>query len=183
MTRDSDSAPGAGDTRPSAGARWVVVALFEPLAVGTTFDRSAWPEHVTLASNFALDVPVACLIDAVLRACRPAGPLLVEFAGGALFGPDRNIPVQLVRSTAIVALHHGLADRIESLPGFVADAPGYWRDGYRPHVTLRPSTRVAEGDMWAATGIALAGLRGSTARVMAYARHPNDGIASATAPG
>lgn len=47
---------------------YVVVALFTPMAVGTSFNRSSWPAHVTLASNFLTDATVDELELAVDRA-------------------------------------------------------------------------------------------------------------------
>jgi len=152
-------------TESPVPGRWVVVALFERLPVGSAFSRRRWPAHLTLASNFAVDASAEYVALAVQRAAASASPLVVEFAGRAMFGRDRDIPVQLVRSPPVAPLHALLADQLEPLPGFVAVDPDFWRGGYRPHVTLRPDMDVNEGDQWTVSGIAVAHLLGSTATV------------------
>lgn len=144
--------------------RWAIVALFDDLEVGTTFLRSAWPAHVTLASNFATDASADDLVRAVVHVSPPAR-MRIDFAAGELFGRSADIPVQLVRPEGVSSLHRRLADQLEQLPGFVADDPEFWRDGYRPHVTLAPSIRPIEGTSWTTSSVVIARLIGATAKI------------------
>lgn len=152
-----------------AGARqlFVVVALFEPLAVATTFSRRAWPAHITLASNFTVDASAADVVRTVTAACTGRDPLITRFEGDAMFGRDHTVPVQLVQPEPFREFHEALADRLERLPGFAPHDPDYWRTGYRPHMTHVPESAVAAGEVAVLPHLALAGLTGATATVVA----------------
>lgn len=149
---------------------YAVVALFDPLHVGTSLDRRAWPAHVALASVFTTASAPERIIHVVADADPAVEPLSVRFGEQALFGPDRDVPVRLVDSAEAVEAHLRLADRLESLPGFVADEPAYWRDGYRPHVTLGPSVSAAEGDRLLADLVAIVEILGADAAILALLR-------------
>lgn len=148
------------------GEQFVVVALFESLESGTSFRRSAWPAHVTLVSNFTTTESVDAIVTAIERVVALDGALTVEFGGSDLFGPRRDIPVRLVVDAPVVAFHRRLATAIESMPSVVADEPGYWHDGYRPHLTLGPSIAAAEGERRVVRNIALARLDKDVAAVV-----------------
>ncbi|MBW9093870.1 2'-5' RNA ligase family protein [Microbacterium jejuense] len=144
----------------------VVLALPEPLAVGQTVDRRAWPAHVTLASNFVVSEPSEVVVRVVTRACAVEPPLVLRFGDRAWFGPLHDIPVQLVESPQIVALHERLADALHGLAGFAVDAPAYWRDGYRPHMTHVPGVSTASGTSVRLPFIAIASMTGRSATVI-----------------
>lgn len=146
---------------------WAVVALFTPLDVGTVIDRRAWPAHVTLASNFTASAPTDEIVAVVADAVPAAEPVGVRFGDLALFGPNRDVQVRLVDSVQAVSVHSRLADHLESLPGFTAEEPAFWRDGYRPHLTLGPSVSAREGDRETAISIAVVELLDHEAKVLA----------------
>jgi 2'-5' RNA ligase len=150
----------------SAQKLLVVVALIDPLAVGTTLNRRSWPAHVTLASNFVVDVPEPEVARAISEACAGVGPLPARFAGEGLFGPEHDVAVRLVESASILAVHERIADRLEGMRGFDAREPAYWRAGYRPHLTLVPSITLREGERRQLPFIAVAELTGSRATVV-----------------
>lgn len=145
----------------------VVVGLIDPLGVGTAFSRREWPAHVTLASNFIVDETESGIARAIGEVCAGAGPLPVRFGGDAMFGPEKDVPVQLVESAPIISLHSRIADRLERMPGFAAREPTYWRAGYRPHMTRVPSLALHEGDRLLLPVIAIAEMTGSRATVSA----------------
>lgn len=155
-----------------------MVALFEPLAAGEAFSRRHWPLHVTLASNFSMEVDAGELLDAVARADIAAEPVDVTFAGEAMFGPNRTVRVQLVRPGPMEELHARLAGQIETLPGFHAESPDYWRGGYHPHVTHTPVRSPHDGETWSIRSVAVARLSGSEATILAASDLPQrDSIA------
>lgn len=125
---------------------FAVVALFEPVVVGTSVHRSAWPAHLTLVSNFATGARRDDVMEVVRDAVKDHPPVEALIAGGAMFGPAGNIPVQLVERGEFARAHEALADAVERLPDFVAEEPDYWHDGYRPHITLRCAENLREGD-------------------------------------
>lgn len=146
---------------------YAVVALFDPLDIGTTISRRAWPAHVTLASNFAAAATRDRIVEVVADVAPAAEPITVRFGEQALFGPNHDVRVRLVDSEQAVSLHMRLVDQLEFLPGFAADEPAYWRDGYRPHLTLGPSVFATEGDRETASYVAVVEILGSDATVLA----------------
>lgn len=174
MTPPSDHVVGDG---PVAGGdadtpliRFVIVALFDPITVGTTFSRMRWPAHVTLVSNFVTTAFVDEIASAVRRAGILEPPMRIEFEGLDLFGPNRDVPVRLVRVGHVAKLHQQLVDELESLADVAVDEPAYWRAGYRPHLTLGPSIEAAEGECRIARDIAIARLEGDTATIVCSLR-------------
>ena len=146
---------------------YAIVALFEPLDIGTTINRRAWPAHVTLASNFTAAATPDQVIEVVAEAAPGAEPLGVRFGEEALFGPNHDVRVRLVDSEQAVKVHRRLAEQLGSLPGFAAEEPAYWRDGYRPHLSLGPSVTARKGDHKTANSLAVVEILDSDARVLA----------------
>ncbi|TQM28364.1 2'-5' RNA ligase superfamily protein [Microbacterium kyungheense] len=146
---------------------FVVVALPAPLAVGERVSRRAWPAHVTLASNFVVEGTADAVVSAVRRVCAGERPLKLRFGDAAWFGPRQDIAVQLVDSARILALHARLADSLEALDGFAPDGPGYWREGYRPHMTHVPGVATPAGTSAQLPFVAVAVMPGATATVVA----------------
>jgi 2'-5' RNA ligase len=146
---------------------YAVVALFDPLDIGTIISRQGWPAHVTLASNFTAAATADQVTGVVADAASAVEPLTVRFGEHALFGPNHDVPVRLVDSEQAVSVHSRLADQLESLPDFIAEEPAYWRDGYRPHLTLGPSVTASEGDRETASCVAVVEIIDSDAKVLA----------------
>ena len=144
----------------------MVLALPELLNVGTTISRQEWPAHVTLASSFVVDESGDELARAVNDVFTGEEQLSIRFAGTAAFGPHLDVAVQLVDSPQIFTLHKRLADRLESMRGFAADEPAYWRAGYRPHMTHTPSITVHEGEHLELRYIVIAEMTESSATVV-----------------
>jgi 2'-5' RNA ligase len=147
--------------------RYCVVALFEPMDVGDRFARSAWPAHVTLASNFLVAESVEQVVEAVHDARVVDRPLAFRIGRLAQFGPQRTVPVRLVDSPHVEDAHQDLAHHLGRLRGFEADEPSHWREGYRAHLTLRPSIAAFEGEIRTASHVAVARLDGETAEIVA----------------
>ncbi|WP_345543785.1 2'-5' RNA ligase family protein [Microbacterium jejuense] len=144
-----------------------MVALPHSLGVGAVLRRREWPAHVTLASNFVVDGSRELLEDVVRRICTDCPPLTIRFGGEALFGPDQDIPVQLVESDRIVALHRRLADALEDMSGFVAEQPAFWRSGYRPHMTHVAGVHTPPGSRQQLRYVAIAELNATRATAWA----------------
>lgn len=152
--------------------RFSVMALFEPIDVGEQFRRSAWPAHVTLASNFVIAEPVEHVVNAVREANVVDRPLTFRFGERAQFGEHGDVPVRLAESRHVDDVHRELARRLHCLRGFAADEPMHWGDGYHPHLTLRPGMGVdaAEGEERAASHVAVARLSATHAAIVACLR-------------
>lgn len=144
-----------------------IAALIEPLEVGTTFSRRAWPPHVTLAPNFRVDAPLAAVERMLREASADEPPLGFRFGDEALFGPASDVPVQLVESDRIVDLHHGLLRAARLLPGFAEQEPQFWGAGYRPHLTHAPGISPVRGARGELSHLVIADLTGSRATITA----------------
>lgn len=145
--------------------RYVVAAMFSEMTVGAEIDRKQWPAHVTVVSNFTTDVPIETLAAGMRRVLAVERPLPFEFGDSALFGPNRDIPVRLVRSESMAKLHDELVTELTSVR-VVADEPAYWLAGYRPHVTLAPSVGADRTPLRHFRSIVIARLDGGRATVV-----------------
>jgi len=151
--------------QPFSQHRFTVSALFSALPLGTSFLRKNWPAHVTLAGNFSADVPVDEIALAVRRAGVLTEPIDIRFHGTEWFGSDHDVPVQLVLPERVSTVHDCLADGLEQLPGFIADEPGFWREGYRPHLTLGSAITVEAAEAKEVVQILVARLREDRATI------------------
>lgn len=154
------------------GPMLTVGALLATLASGTTFSRSPWPAHVTLAGNFT----VGCRLERVGRVLTDppllTAPLVVGLLGAARFGPRGDVPVRLVESVRLLELHASLADSLEDLPGFRPVEPAHRRGGYRPHLTLGPAVLGSAASRVALCSVALSLLDGDRATVVSSTPTP-----------
>jgi hypothetical protein len=153
--------------QPSAQRRFTVTALFASLSVETSFLRTDWPAHVTLAGNFVTVASTDELVLAVRRAGVFVEPTIIHFDSKGWFGPNHDVPVRLVSPGRVSFLHQCLADQLEQLPGFVPDEPGFWRVGYRPHLTLGSAITLEPGEPKEIAQIAVAQLSGERATIAA----------------
>ncbi|QAY60338.1 GNAT family N-acetyltransferase [Microbacterium protaetiae] len=150
--------------------RYVIAAMLNGMEVGTEFDRTQWPAHVTLVSNFTTEASTAKLAAKMRRALAPERPLQLEFGDTAMFGRDRDIPVRLVRSESAIGLHEELIAELSVDAHIVADEPAYWHAGYRPHVTLTPALGAGEALPRVSRNVVLARLDGGRATIVAAVR-------------
>lgn len=81
-----------------------------------------------------------------------------------------HCPVRLVIPGLVAELHGRMVDQLESLAEIAADEPVYWREGYRPHLTLGSAIKAAEGEHRVVRDISIAHLDGDTATVVASLR-------------
>lgn len=160
-------------TEEAPARRYVVAAMFSEMNVGAEFVRKLWPAHVTIVSNFTTDAPVQTLAAVMRRVLTAARPLPFEFGDSAMFGPNQDIPVRLVRSESMVKLHDELANEL-TLVGVVADEPAYWLAGYRPHVTLAPSVGTDLTPLRDFRDIVIARLDGGRATIVESVKIPAD---------
>lgn len=154
----------------SGSPRYVIAAMLNGMEVGTEFDRTQWPAHVTLVSNFTTEATNANLAATMRRAFAAERTLRLEFGDTEMFGRDRDIPVRLVRSESAIALHEELIAALTVDAHIVADEPAYWHAGYRPHVTLTPALGAGEALPRVSRDVVLARLDGGRATIVAAVR-------------
>lgn len=146
-------------------SRYVVVALFAPLEVGASISRARWPAHVTVVTNFVTASPVEVVEGVIRETVALDAPFVVHLEGRDLFGPNRDVPVLLVRPGRLDELHGRLVDVLEPL-GAVAEEPAYWREGFRPHLTLGPAVEAEQGRRRVVSHFAVVRLEEETAMVL-----------------
>jgi 2'-5' RNA ligase len=127
--------------------RYVVVLLLEPLSTGDRFSTSAWPLHTTIVPTFFTDAPVDEIVEALTDAASAVPALTVPVLGDAMFGAKGTVAVsELERTPTLAAAHAALVDAAEAC-GIRRETPEYWREGYRPHLTIKKHGRVHEGEL------------------------------------
>lgn len=123
-----------------AAEQHILVHLVEDVPVGHTFRRSrgAWPLHMTLAPWFALSSENALrLREQLAAALGSVQSFAVTVGGEALFGPEKDVPVNLVLPTdQLITLKQQLdmaleANNAEQLHHEYRGVTGGWR----PHIT------------------------------------------------
>jgi hypothetical protein len=140
----------------------VIVATPRPLPV--IIDRRRFPVHVTVAGTFVVQGSGESAIISLLATSAQGVPSFsVNLGPSAHFGPNSDIPVLLASHGSFDRIHEALASELPRLPGFVAAEPGYWRDGFRPHVTISPSIRIREPAHLTVRVLSLVSLRRATA--------------------
>jgi len=123
--------------------KYCLVSLIKPLAIGTEFDMTDWPLHVTLANVVEIE-RAKTDIDRKLKELFAVQPVVTTIAGeDASFGTTRV--VLLEPNDGLISLHNRLIDLLEA-NGAVFNSPEYMRAGFVPHCTVQKSGRLHEGD-------------------------------------
>lgn len=116
---------------------YILVHLAEPHKPGFTFRRYAdpWPLHITLVPWFSVPESEAALVDALRAAARTVAPSDVQVGAQAMFGPNADIPVNVIDDQVVVrCLHLVFMDAVESQQAVFNGYP-YVRSAYHGHIT------------------------------------------------
>ena len=125
--------------------RLVVVLPLRPLAVGDSFALRDWPLHLTVVPTFVIDADLATVWSAIAPLLAPVPALTVRAGHDEGFGRSAGRPVTLIEPTAAVLdLHRSLLAALLAL-GARFDEPDFTGSGYRPHVTVKGTSRVRQG--------------------------------------
>ncbi|HSW65928.1 MAG TPA: 2'-5' RNA ligase family protein [Bacillota bacterium] len=117
--------------------------MLEPQPVGSYFDRSRWPLHLTLMQWFAPQGGLQALRQELTLAARNIAPVAVTVGKEALFGPDATIPVNVIADQAPVCeLHTVLLNVLRQL-GLQVNDVQWVGEGYMAHVTQQGDERRA----------------------------------------
>lgn len=126
---------------------YILVHLVEPSPTGAQFERTrgAWPLHITLATWFSCD-DVDGLRQKLGELANTSRPFVISVGGEALFGPNNDVPVNVIADQAeITRLHELLAQTVQASGGEFE--PAVWIDkGYRAHITHHGDHRRRSGD-------------------------------------
>lgn len=124
--------------------KYVIVHFVELAEVPDEFPYTEWPLHVTLLANFTITQPLERLVDELEAYSQRVEPFEITSDGEALFGPNQNVAVSLIKpGTLIKKLHQDLAEITKSL-GAEYDEPRFMGEGFRPHATTQIKTRLTD---------------------------------------
>ncbi len=135
--------------------RLVIVLPLVPLRTGDSFAVSDWPLHVTVLPPFATAAPASEIAEA-MSAVAQAVPAIAGTAGpDAMFGRRHNVPVTLVEENEqLNAMHRALVAAVRPFAA-APDERAFTGSGFRPHITIKNSSRAHDGDRLVLTQIAL----------------------------
>ncbi|WP_413248656.1 2'-5' RNA ligase family protein [Sinomonas flava] len=131
---------------------FVAVAFVEPAPVGERFGKRHWPLHVTL---LRFDMAPDAAREAVSGAVGVFEPPRVTVGHDADFGYRGRVRVSLVEpDTALQSLHDRIRVAVAAAGGRI-HSPQHTGGGFRPHITVQGSRRVARGDRLVLTSVSL----------------------------
>lgn len=130
---------------------FLVAFEVEPVVMGRVYETL--PLHCTLMHWFRTKLDHHAIKHVVGLVCYTNGPLFLHAGGIENFGPQKTIPVSVIRETRdLMALHTKIHQVLLDLSVTFVE-PQYVGEGYRPHVTVtdgrffpvRDSMRVLNG--------------------------------------
>jgi 2'-5' RNA ligase len=114
-------------------AVFVVVGFLGPVPTAA-FARRDWPWHITVSTNFDVDVDGPDLVEALAATVAGRGRVSARAGARAAFGDEGSIPVVLVEPPEPWReLHDRVAVVVTSAGGRFTT--GHTGDAYRAHVT------------------------------------------------
>jgi 2'-5' RNA ligase len=148
----------------------ILVHMLEPQMVGSYFDRGRWPLHITLMPWFSSPTERRRELEAALKLLAQATPPASLIIGEpALFGPNKDIPVQLVAEAGkLRPLHQGLLDLLKLLQLPLTAGHSFIGPEYTPHVSQYEDRRTEPGQRVEASDFYLVELqRNNTCQITA----------------
>lgn len=125
--------------------KYVVVSFINRNTTPSEFSASEWPLHITLLANFTIKDSVDALTAQLNNLAQQLRPFASVVEGEAMFGPNSNIAVSLIKpSNELKDLHSRLVQIAKHL-GATFDEPRFIENGFRPHATIQASSRLDEG--------------------------------------
>jgi len=126
--------------------KYILVKLLEDVPVGSEFSAATWPLHLTLVDDFlsSLDeVGIQQKLNELLANHLPYAKTMA--ISDDLLGPLKTVPVVLLQVTpTLLSLHTLLVDFLKQ-SAVVLVSPEFAGEGYKPHVTIQDTGRVAVG--------------------------------------
>jgi len=121
--------------------RFVVVSFLDKSPT-EEFASSEWPLHMTLLPPFIYDGHLNEVCDELDAIAVNTNRFSVRTNGDALFGPNEDIPVELIEPSEYLSeLHTRLASLVTKL-GLAYEHPSLSEDGYRFHITTQRGQRT-----------------------------------------
>jgi len=121
-----------------ASGTYIVVYMLQPQAIGSYFDRSRWPLHITLLPWFGIAPSKRDQFRYEMEQLERTKPALKATIGeAALFGSERNVPVNIIADQGeLKSLHLSLLQIAHLLQLPLVDT-SWVNDQYIAHITER----------------------------------------------
>ena len=126
-------------------ANYLLTSSLAPIERGQTFEGSL-PLHVTVQQWFSLEYERA-FINALQNLATRFEPFDIEGGDEALFGPNNDLPVRLVRRVGRLARLHAQTGELVTRFGGELRNPEWAGDRYNPHVTHVDGAELKEGEV------------------------------------
>ncbi|HSX34883.1 MAG TPA: 2'-5' RNA ligase family protein [Candidatus Saccharimonadales bacterium] len=125
----------------------ILVHMLEPQAVGSYFSRERWPLHITLMPWFGAPATLRSQLHVGLNQVAQSQPAeQVVIGDQALFGPNQDVPVELLTEPgALQPLHEALLSLVQLLQLPLVN-PQWTGENYRPHIARYNGQHVDAGD-------------------------------------
>ncbi len=144
--------------------------LTEPHEAGHSAETA--PQHLTFFHPFRAEYQQIAL-ESITIVTKYFQQFPIEIGEAALYGPNKDIPVRLIRPKGILnAIHWALLGELESRSATLDDRRYIGRN-YSPHITIKAGQPVLEaGQQLTVDNVAL--LHKSPDMVTIIAKHPLD---------
>jgi 2'-5' RNA ligase len=125
----------------------ILVHMLDPQGLGTYFDRTRWPLHITLMPWFEVMQPQQSVLRRELGLLAQATPPINVVVGDtALFGPNQEVPVNLITDQLVLMrLHTALLDLVHLLQ-LPIENERWVGAAYKAHISQTIDRRVDPGD-------------------------------------
>lgn len=136
---------------------FVLVAMVHPEQVPKSFRRRRleWPLHVTLLPWFEVLDAEGFMHD-LNRLVPQEQSFIAEVGEDALFGPNRDVPVSLIKNREPFAImHYFLLTILEKHDGVFSASSNWTKKDYTPHVTHHGDERLHPGESFRVNNVAV----------------------------
>lgn len=135
--------------------KYTVVCFFNVQPVGLNFPASDWPLHVTILDTFKTEWHLDTLTSELAKSASGIAPIDVTPTEQTMLGPDRDVPVKLLRlDQSILSLHNKLLE-LSNKGEFIYNTPEFVGTGFLPHVTDPKASNVQIGQGYHLDSISL----------------------------
>jgi 2'-5' RNA ligase len=141
-----------------------LATLLEELKEGDEFSSDNWPAHITQIDTFEVNLTEQELILILVKSLNNSRILTSKVIAEEMFGPDKDIPVFLLKKTPnLEQLHQSIVSSLKKI-GAKFKRPFILEENYRPHITHTSGLNLRTDDEITIKSISLIDKNSSTKR-------------------